>query len=156
MTKSSLTPAVTSFSASRSTSAAGGAARCTASSTLSYCCGPVTANTPGCTEVIFSGSAPMQPVTMTLPFSAMAAPMAESDSAGAVEEAAGIDDGEVGAGMVARQLVALGAQPGDDALGIDQCLRAAERNEGNAGWSGAVHRGFIAWCRRVATRALLQ
>ena len=28
-----------------------------------------------------SGSAPMQPVTMTLPFSAMASPMAASDSA---------------------------------------------------------------------------
>ena len=56
----------------------------------------------------------------------------------AVEKAAGIDDGEVGAGMVARKLIALGAQPRDDALGIDQRLRAAERDEGNAG--RAVHR----------------
>ena len=72
----------------------------------------------------------------------------------AVEEAAGIDDGEVGAGMVARQLVAFRAQPRDDALGIDQRFRAAERNEGNAG--GAVHGcGFIAW-RRVARSAGLQ
>ena len=68
----------------------------------------------------------------------------------AVEKAAGIDDGEVGAGMVARQLVAFGAQPRDDALGIDQRLRAAERNKGNAG--RAVHvRGFIAWRGVVAT-----
>jgi hypothetical protein len=71
-------------------------------------------------------------------------------SLGAVEKAAGIDDGEVGAGMVAGQLVAFRAQPRDDALGIDQCLRATERNEGNAG--GAVHdRRFIAWCGVVAT-----
>src|SRR4029077_10372189 len=60
----------------------------------------------------------------------------------AVEKAAGIDDDEIGAGMVARQLITLRPQPGDDALGIDQCLRAAERNEGNAGGGGgggAVH-----------------
>src|SRR4029077_15006526 len=57
----------------------------------------------------------------------------------AVEKAASVDDGEVGAGVVARQLIALRPQPGDDALGIDQCLRAAERNEGNAGGGGAVH-----------------
>ncbi len=55
----------------------------------------------------------------------------------AVEKAAGIDDGEVGAGMVAGQLIAFRTQPRDDALGIDQRFRAAERNEGNAG--GAVH-----------------
>ena len=34
--------------------------------------------------MIFSGSAPMQPVTMTLPFSAIALPMASSDSAWAL------------------------------------------------------------------------
>jgi len=32
-------------------------------------------------SVIFSGSAPMQPVTTTLPFSAIAEPIASSDSA---------------------------------------------------------------------------
>ena len=31
--------------------------------------------------MIFSGSAPMQPVTITLPFSASASPIASSDSA---------------------------------------------------------------------------
>jgi hypothetical protein len=62
-------------------SCAGGAARCTAATTVSYCCGPVTANTLGYFAVIFSGSAPMQPVTTTLPFSAIADPIASSDSA---------------------------------------------------------------------------
>ena len=57
----------------------------------------------------------------------------------AVEKTAGIDDGEVGAGMLAREFIALRAQPRDDALGIDQRLGAAERNEGNAG--SAVHWG---------------
>jgi hypothetical protein len=76
---------------------------------------------------ICSGSAPMQPVTMTLPFSASASPMAPSDSClGAVEKAAGVDDDEVGAVVLARQLIAFGAQPRDDALGIDQRLGAAE------------------------------
>ena len=61
----------------------------------------------------------MQPVTMTLPFSAMRlADGAERFLLGAVEEAAGVDDDDVGAVVLARQLITLGAQPGDDALGI--------------------------------------
>ena len=48
---------------------------------------------------------------------------------GAVEKAAGVDDDQVGADMLAGQLIALGAQAGDDALGIDQRLGAAERDE---------------------------
>ena len=69
------------------------------------------ANTLGNLSVIFSGSAPMQPVTTTLPFSASAEPIASSDSACAlVEEAAGVDDDEVGARVLARELVALRAQ----------------------------------------------
>src|ERR1700678_435150 len=44
----------------------------------------------------------------------------------AIEKAAGIDDGEIGIRMVAGKLVTLGAQPRDDALGIDQGLWAAE------------------------------
>jgi hypothetical protein len=42
-----------------------------------------------------------------------------------VDEAAGVDDDEVGAGVVGRGGVALGAQLGEDALGIDERLRAA-------------------------------
>src|SRR6185503_16622020 len=96
-------------------SCAGGAARCTAATTLSYCCGPVTANTLGNFSVIFSGSAPMQPVTTTLPFSLSAAPIAPSDSAC----------------VLARELVALGAQTRQDALAVDERLRAAERDVRN-------------------------
>ena len=54
----------------------------------------------------------------------------------AVEEAAGVDDDEIGALVLARQRIALGAEPGDDALGIDQRLRAAERNEAHRGCGG--------------------
>jgi hypothetical protein len=48
---------------------------------------------------------------------------------GAVEEAAGVDDHHVGPVMLLGQLVTLGAKLGDDALGIDQGLRAAEGYE---------------------------
>ena len=48
-----------------------------------------------------------------------------------IEEAAGVDDDEVGARMLARDLVALRAQRREDALGIDQRLRAAERDVGD-------------------------
>ena len=79
----------------------------------------------------------MQPVTMTLPFSAIASPMAASElRLCAIEKAAGVDDGEIGAGMLARQLITLGAQPRNDALGVNERLRAAERDEGNAGGAG--------------------
>jgi len=55
----------------------------------------------------------MQPVTMTLPFSASAAPMAASDSACALA--------------------------GDDALGIDQRLGAAEGDEAHLRRTGLGH-----------------
>ena len=72
----------------------------------------------------------MQPVTITLPFSLSAAPIASSDfGLGAVEEAAGVDDHRVGAGVAAGKLVALGAEPGQDPLAVDQRLRAAEADE---------------------------
>jgi hypothetical protein len=40
-----------------------------------------------------------------------------------VDETAGVDDDEVGAGVVLGGLVALGAQLREDALGVDQRLR---------------------------------
>ena len=40
-----------------------------------------------------------------------------------VDEAAGVDDDEVGAGVVLGGFVALGAQLREDALGVDQRLR---------------------------------
>src|SRR5690606_25375437 len=47
----------------------------------------------------------------------------------AVEEAARVDDDDVRAGVVRRGLVALGAQPGKDTLGIDERFRTAEADE---------------------------
>ena len=83
----------------------------------------------------------MQPVTMTLPFSASAvADGVERFRLRAVEKAAGVDDDEVGAVVLARELIALRAQPRDDALGIDQRLRAAERDEAHLGRGGI---GFL-------------
>jgi hypothetical protein len=41
-----------------------------------------------------------------------------------VDEAAGVDDDEVGAGVVLGGVVALGAQLREDALGVDQRFRA--------------------------------
>ena len=51
----------------------------------------------------------------------------------AIEEAAGINDRQVGIGVIAGQFVTFRAQPRDNALGIDQRLRAAERYERDAG-----------------------
>ena len=42
-----------------------------------------------------------------------------------VDEAAGVDDDEVGAGVGLGGFVAFGAQLREDALGVDECLGAA-------------------------------
>jgi hypothetical protein len=42
-----------------------------------------------------------------------------------VDEAAGVDDDEVGAGVIGRGGVALGAQLREDALGVDESLGTA-------------------------------
>ena len=47
---------------------------------------------------------------------------------GAIEEAAGVDQHDVGAGIIGRHVIAVGAQLGQDALGVDQRLGAAERD----------------------------
>ena len=83
---------------------------------------------------ICSGSAPMQPVTMTLPFSASASPIASSDSALALSRKPQVLTMTTSApSWRARELVALGAQVREDALGIDQRLGAAEADEGDDG-----------------------
>ena len=46
-----------------------------------------------------------------------------------VDEAASVDDDEVGAGVVGRGEVALGPQLGEDALRVYKCLGTAEGNE---------------------------
>ena len=56
---------------------------------------------------------------------------------GAVEEAAGVDDDGVGAGVVGGDGVALGAQAGQDALAVDQRLGAAEADHADARLAGA-------------------
>ena len=70
---------------------------------------------------------------------------------GAVEKTAGVDDDRVRAGVGARKLVTFGAKSREDALAVDERLRAAERDEGYA-WARArggfgvfVHRLPFAW-----------
>ena len=63
--------------------------------------------------------------------------------AGRIEKAAGVHDHGVGPGVVGGEIVALGAQAGQDSLGIDQRLRAAERDHthfssGKRGFMGTV------------------
>jgi hypothetical protein len=61
---------------------------------------------------------------------------------GAVEKTAGVDDDEIGAGMLLGEFVALGTELRDNALGIDEGLRAAERHEGDLG-SRRVHANSV-------------
>jgi hypothetical protein len=59
---------------------------------------------------------------------------------GGVDEAAGVDDDEVGAVIGLGGLVAFRAQLGQDLFGVDQRLRAAERNEADLGRGAASRR----------------
>jgi len=89
----------------------------------------------------------MQPVTMTLPFSFSALPIAvlfqriansrKRFRLGAVEEPARIDDNKVRAPVLARKLVAFRPQARDDAFAVHQRLRAAERDKTDL-WRGAI------------------
>jgi len=54
---------------------------------------------------------------------------------GAVEETAGVDDHRLGPCVVGRDRVVFGPQPGENPLGIDQRLRATERDHADAGLS---------------------
>ncbi len=60
---------------------------------------------------------------------------------GAVEEAAGVHHHDVGAGIVGRYPVALGPQLGQDALGIDQRLGAAEGHKAHGRHMAALFLG---------------
>ena len=66
---------------------------------------------------------------------------------GGIQKPAGVDDHHVGAGIIARQRIAIGAQLGEDAFGIDQRLGATQGHHANAGSSIKVQ------CHR-ARRAL--
>ncbi len=62
---------------------------------------------------------------------------------GGIEEAAGVDQHDVGAGIIGRHVVAVGAQLGHDPLAVDQCLGTAERDQPDARGLGErcdVHR----------------
>ena len=116
----------------------GGATRWTASSTVSYCCGPVTASTFGIARGdLFRFGAHAAGDDHLAVLGERRADGGKRFRLRAVEEAAGIDDREIGVRMSPGELITFGAQPRDDALGIDQRFRAAERNEGDT-W-GAVH-----------------
>ena len=70
---------------------------------------------------------------------------------GGIEEAAGVDQHHVGAGIVLGKGIAVGAQAGEDALGIDQRLGAAEADHADGllvGESdgGGVHCGAPLHC----------
>ena len=67
----------------------------------------------------------------------------------AVEKAAGVDDDRVRAGVAARKLVALGAQPRENALAVDERLRAAERDEGNARRGAVLGLGDVGHARQL-------
>ena len=62
---------------------------------------------------------------------------------GGIEEAAGVDQHDVGAGVIGRHLIAFGAQLGEDSLGIDQRLGAAKRDHADArrGGKNSSHSG---------------
>jgi hypothetical protein len=63
----------------------------------------------------------------------------EAFGPGAVEEAAGVDDDDVGALPGTGDLVTLGAEARDDAFGIDQRLGAAQADD--ADFRGCVLHG---------------
>ena len=68
---------------------------------------------------------------------------------GAVEKAAGVDDDRVGAGVAARELVAFGAQARQDALAVDERLRAAKRDERNARRGARFRLGDVGHARQL-------
>ena len=105
----------------------GGAASCTASTTSSYWCAPVIARTCGkrariVVRLLAHAAGDDHPAVL----GNRLADRLEAFLLGAVEEAAGVDQHDVGAGVVGAHRIAVGAQPGQDALGIDQRLGTAE------------------------------
>ena len=58
----------------------------------------------------------------------------------AVEEAAGVDDGEIGAFVSAGEFIAFRPQAGNDALAVHQRLGTAQRDETHLRGAEIVHR----------------
>ena len=105
-------------------------ARAPPSSPPAVACGPVTASTAGCavcTTLVLRAQAAGDDHLAVL--GERFADRVERFLDRRVDEAAGVDDDEVGAGVVGRDGVALGAQLREDALGVDQRLGTAERDE---------------------------
>ena len=73
----------------------------------------------------------------------------EAFGLGAVEKAAGVDDHGIGAGVIGRDRIALGAQAGEDAFAVDERLGAAERDHADGGLAGAGRRGDAGAGREV-------
>ena len=73
-----------------------------------------------------------------------------------VDEAAGVDDDEIGAVVGRRDRVAFGLELRDDLLGVDERLRAAERDEADArpGRSRDVRPSVstLTWARCISAR----
>ncbi len=74
---------------------------------------------------------------------------------GGIEEAAGVDQHDVGTGIIGAHRVAIGAQAGKDAFGIDQSLGAAERNHADLLLVGDRSGGSVHDCARPYTRLIL-
>jgi hypothetical protein len=71
---------------------------------------------------------------MTRPFSAIASPIASRlSSLAESRKAAGVDQHDVGAGIVGLSAIAVGAELGQDAFAVDQRLGAAERHHADLG-----------------------
>jgi hypothetical protein len=78
---------------------------------------------------------------------------------GRIEEAAGVDQNDIGPGIVGAHRIAIGAQAGEDAFGIDERLGTAEADQSDAlglGGGGGVDfagiRGNGGHCGRAHTR----
>ncbi len=68
-----------------------------------------------------------------------------------IEKAAGIDDHQIGAVMLAGDFITFGAKAGDDAFGIDKRLRAAKGNETDARCAHWENLANIGNCARNIT-----
>ena len=57
-----------------------------------------------------------------------------------IDEAAGVDDDQIGALIGRRDGISLGFELGKNLLGVDQCLRASQRDESHLGRCGSGER----------------
>ena len=72
---------------------------------------------------------------------------------GAVEEPAGVDHHHIGAVIGGGDVVALGAQPGDDALAVHKRLGASQADEADLGGGAAVAARVARDCGALAAAA---